>query len=187
MITPEVRIVIISGSSGSGKTQLIKKICEEKRNDIHLSVSCTTRAPRDGEVDGRDYHFVTHERFKELIAQDAFLEWVAYAGEFYGTLRKEVVPGRVTLLELELNGARKIKKIYPNTPLVFIMAPSLKNLQERISHRGKVPRKKLRTRMERAKEDLREGPMLADFVILNRDGLRGFARAFMQLNYVLSL
>lgn len=176
--------VILCGPSGSGKGTLRKMLCEE-RSDIHVTVSCTTRAARPGEIDGRDYHFITRHRFMELQTRGAFLEWAEYSGELYGTPRSELLDGHVNLIEIEICGARQVKALSPEIPLIFVITPTIEDLRRRILTRGDVTPEKLEGRLQRAPEELREGIPLADFVIMNRDGQ--LARAYAQFKHVLSL
>ena len=131
-------LVVLSGFSGAGKSTLTKKLLAEY--DYAYSVSATTRKPREGEVDGKDYYFVDRETFEKLIAEDALLEYNEYVGSFYGTPKEPVLGnlenGKDVILEIDVNGARQIRKQYPEAVLIFVTAPSARELAERLSGRG---------------------------------------------------
>ena len=131
-------LIVISGFSGVGKGTVVKKLIEKYH--YSLSVSATTRAPRPGEVDGKDYHFKTVEEFRNLIDYNGFIEWAQYVENYYGTPRKyvedELAKGNDVILEIEVQGAMHIKEQYPDAVLIFITAPNAKTLQERLEGRG---------------------------------------------------
>jgi len=130
---------VISGPSGAGKGTVIG-LARNLLDGLAMSVSATTRAPRPGDVDGREYHFVDREAFERAVAEGAFLEWVEYSGDLYGTLRREVeeklAVGDDVLLEIELRGARAVRAAMPEAVLVFIAPPSLEELGRRLRGRG---------------------------------------------------
>jgi guanylate kinase len=133
------KVFVITGPSGVGKGTLIRELCR-RFPELELSVSATTRAPRDGEEDGRDYHFLTGEQFAERAEANDFLEYAAYSGNRYGTLRSEVerrlAEGRSVLLEIEVQGARQVRAAMPEAVLVFIAPPDPAALRERLEGRG---------------------------------------------------
>jgi guanylate kinase len=132
-------LFIISAASGAGKTSLVKKLLT-LINDLTLSISHTTRNPRPGEIDGKDYFFVTNEIFAEMVKEDKFLETAKCHGSFYGTSRNFVQEVRDTgkdiIFEIDWQGAKSIKAIFPEAISIFILPPSLKKLEERLIARG---------------------------------------------------
>ena len=157
--------------SGAGKSSLIAALLE--RNDgLDLSVSFTTRPPRAGEVDGREYHFVTREKFETLIAADEFLEHAEVYGNLYGTSRNWIESrrnaGTDVLLEIDWQGARSVKRIFPNMVYIYILPPSIEELQRRLIKRGKDSAEVIERRLGEAREDLKHVHK-ADYVIINED------------------
>lgn len=164
-------LFIISGPSGVGKTTLIKRLLKSFPN-ILLSVSCTTRARRPGEVAGRDYHFVSGRQFKTLRSRGGFAEWANVHGLLYGTPRRPVEQalraGRDVLLEIDVQGTRKIKRRYPGAVSIFIAPPSWPELRRRLSRRGTDGRKTMAKRLENAKREIHES-MRYDYLVINTD------------------
>lgn len=157
--------------SGAGKSSLIAALLE--RNDgLDVSVSFTTRPPRAGEVDGREYHFVTREKFETLIAADEFLEHAEVYGNLYGTSRNWIESrrsaGADVLLEIDWQGARSVKRIFPNMVYIYILPPSIEELQRRLIKRGKDSAEVIERRLGEAREDLKHVHK-ADYVIINED------------------
>ena len=132
-------LTVISGFSGSGKGTIMKALLERHQN-YALSVSATTRSPREGEVDGREYFFKTKEEFQEMISKNQFIEYAQYVDHYYGTPRGYVErclsEGRDVILEIEVQGARKVKEMIPEAVLVFVTPPSARELRERLIGRG---------------------------------------------------
>ena len=151
--------VILSAPSGGGKTTIARRLLE-RRSDLGYSVSCTTRAPRDGEVDGRDYRFLTSDAF--LTARDAgeFAEWAEVHGNFYGTLRSEVervlASGQHVLMDIDVQGARQFHAAFPDTVLIFVLPPSGEALKTRLSARKSESRERLLVRLRNARSELGE-------------------------------
>ncbi|HEY0930165.1 MAG TPA: guanylate kinase [Gemmatimonas sp.] len=151
--------VILSAPSGGGKTTIARRLLE-RRSDLGYSVSCTTRAPREGEVDGRDYRFLSPEAF--LSARDAgeFAEWAEVHGNFYGTLRSEVERvlsgGRHVLMDIDVQGARQFHAAFPDTVLIFVLPPSGEVLKSRLSARKSESQEKLLVRLRNARAELGE-------------------------------
>jgi guanylate kinase len=133
------KVFVITGPSGVGKGTLIR-VLRERLPELELSTSATTRQPREGEVEGRDYHFLTPEEFADRADANEFLEHAAYSGNRYGTLRSEVerrlAEGRSVMLEIEVQGARQVRAAMPEAVLVFIAPPSEEALRERLEGRG---------------------------------------------------
>ena len=143
---------MITGPSGVGKGTLIGELCR-RFPDLRLSVSATTRPPRSGERDGREYHFLSHGEFDRRVAAGEFLEHAEYAGNRYGTLRSEVEQGPV-VLEIEVQGARQVREALPDAVQVFIAPPSTDALRERLLARGTDSPEGIRTRLAQAEEEL---------------------------------
>lgn len=163
--------VILSAPSGVGKTTIARRVLE-RRADVGYSVSCTTRAPRDGEVDGRDYRFVTHQAF--LKARDAgeFAEWAEVHGNYYGTLRSEVRrvldAGQHVLMDIDVQGARQFHTAFPETVLIFVLPPSGEVLKSRLSSRKSETRERLLVRLRNARAELGEVGRY-HYVVVNDD------------------
>ena len=163
-------LIVISGFSGAGKGTIVKELVE--RYGYSLSVSCTTRAPRPGEVDGREYHFKTVEEFENLIDYNGFIEYAQYVEHYYGTPRafveQEMAKGHNVILEIEVQGAMNIKNQYPEAPLLFVSAPSAEVLQERLRGRGSADEATVKKRMQRAIVES-ESMDVYDYIVINDD------------------
>ncbi len=166
---PSGRVFIISAPSGTGKSTVIKRIME-LRSDLFFSVSATTRAPRTGETDGTSYRFLTHDKFRELIGSDDLLEYAEYVGNFYGTPKKPVLEhigyGSDIILDIDVQGCKQVKKAMPEAVTIFIVPPSLNELERRLWQRGTDPEEKILKRMERAKAEMAEKDRY-DYIIVN--------------------
>ena len=165
------RLTVITGPSGVGKGTLVKRLLE-RQPEIWLSVSATTRAPREGEVDGQSYFFHSREAFDVLVATGGLLEWAEFAGNCYGTPRKPVQDqldqGRAVLLEIELEGARQVRRSFPEGVQIFLAPPSFEELERRIRGRGTDAEEAIQRRLQRAEEELRaQGEF--DAVVINDD------------------
>ena len=146
------KLVVISGASGVGKGTVLG-IMMNKRKDLKFSVSATTRPPRPSEVNGMHYYFVTKERFEEMIAEGQMLEYSAHNANYYGTPRaqaEEKMREGSVLLDIEPNGAKQVKEALPEAVLVFIMPPSMEELEKRLRGRGDTPDDQIAMRLERA-------------------------------------
>ena len=146
-------LVVVSGFSGSGKGTLMKALLE-KYDNYALSISATTRQPRAGEENGREYFFVTKEQFQEMIREDQLIEYAQYVDNYYGTpkayVEKQMDAGKDVILEIEIQGALKVKEQFPETLLVFIMPPSAEELKRRLVGRGTETEEVIQSRLERA-------------------------------------
>lgn len=151
------RLIVITGPSGVGKGTLVRSLLS-RHPELHLSVSATTRSPRAGEVEGKDYYFLTRDRFQEAIADGQFLEWAEYAGNYYGTPRalieEKFARGQRVLLEIEVLGAKQIQKTFPGALRIFILPPSLAELERRLRDRGTDSEAAILKRLERAKAEI---------------------------------
>ena len=161
-------VFVITGPSGVGKGTLIRGL-RERLPQLELSVSATTRPPRAGERDGVDYHFLSNERFDELLAAGQFVEHADYAGRRYGTLRSEL-DGRIgrgvpVVLEIEVQGARQVRSAMPEAVQVFIAPPSLATLRERLLGRGTDEQEEVQRRLRVAEEELAAQPEFAHVVV----------------------
>jgi guanylate kinase len=165
-------LVVISGFSGSGKGTLMKKLIEEYGADYALSVSATTRSPRPGEVDGKDYFFVSKERFEEMIKADALVEYAQYVENYYGTPKQYVFDqldaGKNVILEIEIQGALKIRQQFPDTRLLFVTAPDAETLKNRLIGRGTETEEVVYKRLSRSVEESR-GMEEYDYLVINDD------------------
>ena len=145
---------MITGPSGVGKGTLIQRLLE-RCPGLELAVSATTRAPREGEADGREYHFLTDAEFDELVGRGEFVEHAVYAGNRYGTLRSELErPARGIVLEIDLQGARQVRDALPEATQVFIAPPSLADLKRRLEGRASEPPEQIARRLEVAPTEL---------------------------------
>ena len=167
------KLIVISGASGVGKGTVVKAMMAQ-RQDLFFSVSATTRPPRPGEVDGQDYYFVTRETFEDMIARGEMLEYDEHAKNYYGTPKAQVEEkqkmGHV-LLDIEPNGARNVKNNYPEAVLVFIMPPSVEELERRLRGRNDTPEDQIAIRMERAKWEMEQRSWY-DRVVVNDNAER---------------
>ncbi len=164
-------LIVVSGFSGAGKGTIMKKLVSETE-DFALSISMTTRAPREGEQHGKEYYFVTKEVFEETIANDGLVEYACYCGNYYGTPKSYVdemlSAGKNVLLEIEMQGAMKIKEKFPEAVLLFVMPPSAKVLYERLVGRGTETKEVIDRRMARAVEES-QGIEQYDYIVVNDD------------------
>lgn len=165
------KLIIVSAPSGAGKTTLVKHLLENL-DSIEFSISCATRSPREGEIDGKDYYFLSPEEFKQKIDNEEFAEWEeVYTGSYYGTLKSEIericAKGKSVIFDIDVIGGLNLKKLYPENSLsVFIMPPSVDELEKRLRSRNTESEEKLRTRVEKAENELVLAPQF-DAVILN--------------------
>lgn len=162
-------ITVLSGPSGAGKGTVLKRVLEIK-NDLKLSISATTRKPRNGEKNGVNYFFKTNEEFEKMINQNELVEWVEYCGNYYGTPMKYLLDliynGIDVILELEVNGALKIKKSNPECILIFITPPSFNELKKRIKGRGTESNDVIKKRLSESKEEFKQVNSY-DYLVVN--------------------
>lgn len=162
---------MISAPSGVGKTTLCRRLLD-RISGISFSVSYTTRNPRQEEFDGIDYHFVTQDRFEEMVSADAFLEWARVYGNFYGTGKSEVLSrlelGEDVLLDIDVQGARQVRRLFPEAILIFLLPPSWSVLEARLRGRGSEDSSRLKLRMVNAKSEM-EAIHEYDFAVINDD------------------
>ena len=178
-------LYVVAAPSGAGKTTLVRLLIEQEAG-VHLSVSFTTRPPRPGELDGRDYHFVDAAEFRAMIARQEFLEWAEVHGNFYGTSRKwiteRLATGQDVLLEIDWQGARQVRSAFPGTIGIFILPPSMEELTRRLTGRGTDSADVIAHRLAAAQAEMRHVGEF-DYVIINAsleqalDDLRAVVRA----------
>lgn len=164
-------LIVFSGPSGVGKGTLLKKCLAELPN-VQYSVSATTRAPREGEVNGREYHFMSQEEFLALVEQGGMLEYASYNGNYYGTPKafcEELTSaGTDVVLEIEVQGALQIKKLYPRAQMIFIMPPSIEELENRLCGRNTETAEAVAGRLAIAREELGQAYQY-DYIVVNDD------------------
>ena len=164
------RLIVISGFSGAGKGTVVKRLTE--KYDYSLSISATTRKPREGEVDGKDYYFKSVEEFMSLIDYNGLIEWAQYVENYYGTPRKfvedEIAAGKNVILEIEVQGAMNIKAQYPNAILIFITTKDIDTLKNRLISRGTETEEVIAKRMSRAAEEAASMESY-EFIVVNDD------------------
>ena len=161
-------LLVISGPAGAGKGTVVKELMKDE--NMRLSISATTRAPRGTEQDGVEYHFLSREKFEELISEDGFYEYAQYLGNYYGSPKKPVEnwqnEGRDVILEIEVQGCEIVKKVQPDCISIFIMPPSIEVLEKRLRGRGTETEENIQKRMARAKEELPKAKDY-DYVVIN--------------------
>lgn len=164
-------LIVVSGFSGAGKGTLMKELLQNYDN-YALSISATTRNPREGEIDGKEYFFKTVEEFEKMIAQDALIEYAKYVNNYYGTPRayveEQLKAGKDVILEIEIQGALKVKKKFPETLLLFVTPPDAETLRNRLVGRGTETMDVIESRMQRAAEEA-EGMDAYDYLVVNDD------------------
>ncbi len=170
MTNPQFLMLVITGPSGAGKSSILKALPEE---EFYFSVSHTTRAPRPGEVHGKDYYFISEKEFKEKIEKGEFLEWVKVHDTYYGTSKAEIEKafsqGKHIVFDIEINGATRLKYLFKEQAVfVFIAPPDFSELEKRLLKRGTESKEKIEKRLLRAKEELKFIPWF-DYVIINED------------------
>jgi guanylate kinase len=167
-------LFVVSSPSGGGKGTLIQRVLNKVSN-LSYSVSFTTRAPRNGEVNGREYFFVTTERFQEMVAADEFLEWAHVHGKLYGTARRQVVheisEGRDIILEVDVQGAASVRMLMADSVSIFILPPSFEVLRQRLEARGTDSAEELDLRLRNAPAELKDYSAF-QYVIINDDAER---------------
>ena len=165
------KLIVISGPSGAGKSTVVFKAIEG-REDVCFSTSVTTRKPRPGEVDGREYFFVDPDRFKEMVENDELLEHAEYVANSYGTPRayveEKLEAGLNVLLDIEVQGARQIHEKKPDAVMIFIVPPSLEELEKRLKGRGTDTERAIEARLIRARQEYQEADFY-DYLIINDD------------------
>ena len=177
-------LYVVAAPSGAGKTTLVGLLCENDPG-IRVSISSTTRAPRPGEAQGREYHFVDVQNFLEMVSRGEFLEWAEVHGNYYGTSKRwieaQMTAGNDVLLEIDWQGAQQVRKAFPEAVGVFILPPSLEELKARLSGRGTDAPEIIARRIAAARDEMRHVDEF-DYVIINDD----LQQALGNLNSVVS-
>lgn len=163
------KVIVVSGPSGVGKGTVVKELIGSNE-DCALSVSATTRSPREGETHGVNYFFITKEEFTQKINNNEMLEYAEYCSNFYGTPKdyvlKSVEQGKNIILEIEVQGALNVKKIIPEAVTVFVMPPSLQELEDRLRGRGTETDAVVKQRLETAIDEIKQAPQY-DYIVVN--------------------
>ena len=186
VVVPPKKIIVITAPSGAGKSTIVKKLIQQ-RLDLEFSISCTTRSPREGEVNGKDYYFITVPEFQQRIQRGDFVEHEeVYPGQFYGSLNSEVEriwsKRKIVLYDIDVKGAESIKKKYGNDAIVIYIAPPDKEtLERRLTNRNTESKDSLKKRIKKAEEEL-SYQSKADKVVVNGD----FDIAFMNVKNVIT-
>jgi len=175
-------LFVVSAPSGAGKTSLCRAVTDSLENLRH-SISYTTRKPRPGEIDGRDYYFVSQERFQAMVTAGDFAEWAEVHANRYGTSRRVlddmITKGVDVILDIDTQGAKQIKAKYDAAVYIFIMPPSLEILEERLRNRKSDNDEEIKKRMQRAHEEIKDYNMY-DYIVVNQD----FERALVELRSI---
>ena len=176
-------VFLVVAPSGAGKSSLVNALLSQDPS-IHLSVSCTTRAPRSGELDGKDYRFVTNDTFEQLRAGDQLLEWAQVHGNYYGTPRDAVDAairsGTDILLEIDWQGARQVERLFPRAVGIFILPPSIAALRDRLTRRGQDAPDVIERRIQGAAAEIAHASEF-EYVIINQD----FSVALQELSLII--
>ena len=178
-------LTVITGPSGVGKGTIVRKILDN-HSDIWLSISATTRQPRPGEIDGQHYLFLEKKDFQKIIDQGDFLEWASFSSNLYGTpktiVKEKIEEGINVLLEIELEGARQIRKTFPEALQIFLAPPDLSELEKRIRERGTESEEAIRDRLEIANKEIIASKEF-DAVVINED----IDKAFREIEGLMGL
>lgn len=165
------KLIVLTGPSGVGKGTLLQSLLQ-RHPELYLSISATTRQPRPGEIDQQHYYFVTRDEFEKMVQAGELLEWAEYAGNYYGTplapVEQQIQLGRLVILEIEVVGARKIHDTFPAALRIFILPPSLDELEQRLRSRGQDSEEAISKRMNRAKAEI-DAAEEFDLQIVNDD------------------
>jgi guanylate kinase len=163
-------VIVISGPSGVGKSTICKEVAK-RLNNAHLSISATTRPKGEGEVDGRDYYFISEQQFRKRINEGTLLEYAEVFGHLYGTPKDKVEEalraGKTIILEIDVQGAKQVKAIYPAAVMIFILPPAQKDLAERMSQRGREDVKTAEKRLNKAGDEIAAARQYYEHIVIN--------------------
>jgi len=172
------KLIVLTGPSGVGKGTLLQLLLQ-RHPELYFSISVTTRSPRPGEKSGQHYHFVSRSQFEQMAAQGEFLEWAEFANNYYGTPRQPVIDqtqrGHSVVLEIELVGARQIRRTFPEALQIFIMPPSIAELERRIRSRNQDSEAAIARRLARAREEINAAGEF-DLQVINDDLEKALSR-----------
>lgn len=175
-------LIVVSGPAGVGKGTIVRNMMENDPKFV-FSISATSRIPRTNEIEGKNYYFKTREQFEEMIKNDELIEWVEYCGNYYGTPRdlvcSEIEKGNVVILEIEVDGALNVKRLFPDCVLCFIIPPDFSELEKRLRGRGTDTEESIIKRLERAKDEFKYIENY-DYLILN-DSIENAAQRFFNI------
>lgn len=175
-------LIVVSGPAGVGKGTIVRNMMENDPKFV-FSISATSRIPRTNEIEGKNYYFKTREQFEEMIKNDELIEWVEYCGNYYGTPRdlvcSEIEKGNVVILEIEVDGALNVKRLFPDSVLCFIIPPDFSELEKRLRGRGTDTEESIIKRLERAKDEFKYIDNY-DYLILN-DSIENAAQRFFNI------
>ncbi len=175
-------LIVLSGPAGVGKDSIVRKMMSLS-DCVVLSISATSRTPRPAETEGVNYFFKTREQFEEMIKNDQLVEWVEYCGNYYGTPREfvcsEIEKGHIVILEIEVEGALNVRKLFPECVLSFILPPDFSELEKRLRGRGTETEESIINRLKRAKEEFQYIDQY-DYIILN-DNVEAAAQRFVNI------
>jgi len=178
-------LTVLTGPSGVGKGTIVRKILES-HSDVWLSISATTRQPRSGEIEGKHYFFLEKKNFQEIIDKEGFLEWASFSNNFYGTpkniVKEKIEQGTNVILEIELEGARQIRKSFPEALQIFLAPPNLSELEKRIRGRGTETEESITARLAIANIELLAKKEF-DAVVINED----IEKAFIEIEGLMGL
>ena len=178
------KLFVISSPSGGGKTSLINKLFEDKRSmNFKKSISDTTRQKREGDINGRDYYFLSEKEFKDKIEKEEYVEYASVFGNFYGTSKEEIKTkynNSNLILELDWQGAYAVKELFDDAKLIFLVPPSLDDLKQRLIKRNLDSSQEIENRLSEAKKEISKSEMY-DYLVLNDD----FHKAFEDLSQIL--
>ena len=177
-------LVVISGPSGGGKGTVVRRV-REMMPEIGLSVSATTRPPRTGEEDGREYYFLDRDAFEEMVAREEMLEYTTYCGNYYGTLKREAqritASGQNLILEIEVDGGGQVKRLYPDAVTIMLIPPNIGEMRARLLGRGTESAETVERRLARAAEEIQLAPDY-DYVVVNEtDGVEACAARICEI------
>lgn len=168
------KLIAYSGPSGVGKGYVLNKFFDIEELKLNFSISATTRKPREGEIHGNHYYFLSKEEFEQWIAENKFYEWAEFVGNYYGTpkefVNKLLDNGQNVIMDIEILGVKQLKKIVPDLVTIWLMPPSIEVLEKRLEKRGTEDSKSIKRRIKMGLKDMEEAKKVFDYHIINEDG-----------------